>query len=100
MKDIPKPSSDIGRTLARSRQIEAEERSKVQHPATRNEDDFSDNPEEQTATLIRDDQIDFLGPDAGSENYRDDFDDDDDDDVFRYGDEEGAIGLDKQPPQR
>ena len=100
MKNIPKPSSDIRRTLARSRQIEAEERSKVQHPATRNEDDFSDNPEEQTATLIRDDQIDFLGPDGGSESYRDDFDDDDDD-VFRYGDdEEGAIGLDKQPPKR
>ena len=100
MKNVPIPSSDIGRTLARSRQIEAEERSKVQHPVTRNEDDFSDNPEEQTATLIRDDQIDFLGPDGGSESYRDDLDDDDDD-VFRYGDdEEGAIGLDKQPPQR
>ena len=90
--------SDICRTLARSRQIEAEERSKLQHPATGG-DDFADNPEEQTATLIRDDQIDFLGPDGGSEGYRDDFDDDDD--VFRYGDdEEGAIGLDKQPPQR
>ena len=98
-EEYSKPSSDIRRTLARSRQIEAEERSKVQHPATRNEDDFSDNPEEQTATLIRDDQIDFLGPDGGSESYRDDFDDDDD--VFRYGDdEEGAIGLDKQPPKR
>ena len=89
--------SDICRTLARSRQIEAEERSKLQHPATSG-DDFADNSEEQTATLIRDDQIDFLGPDGGSEGYRDDFDDDD---VFRYGDdEEGAIGLDKQPPQR
>ena len=99
MKYIPKSLFDFGRTLARSRQIEAEERSKVQHPATRNEEDFLDNPEEQTATLIRDDQIDFLGPDGGSESYRDDFDDDDD--VFRYGDdEEGAIGLDKQPPQR
>ena len=101
MKYTPKPLFDSGRTLARSRQIEAEERSKVQHPATRNEDDFSDNPEEQTATLIRDDQIDFLGPDGGSESYRDDFDDDDDNDVFRYGDdEEEAIGLDKQPSQR
>lgn len=87
------------RTLARSRQIEAEERSKVQHPATNSAGDFSDNPEEQTATLIRDDQIDFLGPDGGSEGYRDDFDDDN---VFRYvGDEEEeAIGLDQQPPQR
>ncbi len=89
---------NIRRTLARSRQIEAEERSKAQHPATHSGDDFSDNPEEQTATLIRDDQIDFLGPDGGSEGYRDDFDDDN---VFKYGDEEeGAIGLDKQPPQR
>ena len=99
LENHPKPLSDIRRTLARSRQIEAEERSKLQHPATPNGDDFSDNPEEQTATLIRDDQIDFLGPDGGSESYRDDFDDDDN--VFRYGDdEEGAIGLDKQPPQR
>lgn len=87
------------RTLARSRQIEADERSKLQHPATPRGDDFSDSPEEQTATLIRDDQIDFLGPDGGSESYRDDFDDDN---AFIYGDdeEEGAIGLDKQPSQR
>lgn len=90
--------SDIRRTLARSRQIETEERAKLQHPATHSGDDFSDTPEEQTATLIRDDQIDFLGPDGGSEGYRDDFDDDN---VFRYGDdEEGAIGLDEQPSQR
>lgn len=87
------------RTLARSRQIESEERTKLQHTATSSGDDFSDNPEEQTATLIRDDQIDFLGPDGGSEGYRDDFDNDN---VFRYGDdeEEGAIGLDRQPSQR
>lgn len=99
MEKRQKSLSDIRRTLARSRQIEAEERSKLQHPATPNGDDFSDNPEEQTATLIRDDQIDFLGPDGGSESYRDDFDDDDN--IFRYGDdEEGAIGLDRQPPQR
>ena len=99
LKNCRKPLSDIRRTLARSRQIEAEERSRLQHPATHSGEDFSDNSEEQTATLIRDDQIDFLGPDGGSEGYRDDFDDDN---VFRYGDdeEEGAIGLDKQPPQR
>lgn len=99
MKIYQKDSSDLRRTLARSRQIEAEERAKIQHPAIHSGDDFSDNPEEQTATLIRDDQIDFLGPDGGLEGYQDDFDDDN---VFRYGDdeEEGAIGLDKQPPQR
>ena len=89
--------SDARRTLARSRQVETEERSKFQQPATTSGDDFSDNLEDQPATLVRDDQIDFLGPDGGSEGYRDDFDVDD----FRYGDdEEGAIGLDKQPPQR
>ena len=94
----PKCLPDIRRTLARSRQIESEERAKLQRPATHSEDDFLDTPEEQTNTLIRDDQIDFLGPDGGSEGYRDDFDDDN---VFRYGDdEEGAIGLDKQPSQR
>ena len=99
MKNCWRVSSDFCRTLARSRQIEAEERSKLQHTAIHHGDDFSDNSEEQTATLIRDDQIDFLGPDGGSEGYRDDFDDDD---AFRYGDdeEEGAIGLDKQPPHR
>lgn len=99
MQICRKSSSDIRRTLARSRQIEADERSKVQQAATHNGNEFSDNPEEQTATLLRDDQIDFLGPDGGSEGYRDDFDDDN---VFRYGDDEeaGAIGLDKQLPQR
>ena len=99
LKRIRKPLSNDSRTLARSRQIEADERSELQHPATPHGDDFSDNPEEQTATLIRDDQIDFLGPDGGSESYRDDFDDDN---AFIYGDdeEEGAIGLDKQPSQR
>lgn len=95
---LTESSSNVRRTLARSRQIEAEERSKLQHPPTHSGDEFSDDPEEQTATLIREDQIDFLGPDGASEGYRDDFEDDD---VFRYGDEEeGAIGLDKQPSQR
>ena len=90
------------RTFARSQQIEAEERAAGRHPTTQSAD-FSDEPEEHaaTATLIRDDQIDFLDRD-GNGTYRDEFTDDEDD-VFRYGDgdeEEGAIGLDKHPPQR
>ena len=90
------------RTMARSRQLEAEARSSGRQPTTQPAD-FSDDPEEQTATatLIRNDQIDFLDQDVGN-SYRDEFTDDEDD-VFRYGDgdeEEGAIGLDKQRPQR
>ncbi|KAK4698153.1 hypothetical protein P7C71_g34, partial [Lecanoromycetidae sp. Uapishka_2] len=91
------------RTLARSRQIEAEERGSVRHPGSQT-GEFSDDVDEQaaTATLIRDDQIDFLDREAATGGYRDEFTDDEDD-VFRYGDgdeEEGAIGLDKQPAQR
>ena len=91
--------TDIFRTLARSRQIEAEERASVRNPTQ----EFSDDPEEQApaATLVRDDQIDFLDHEEAIDGYRDEFTDDED--VFKYGDgdeEEGAIGLDKQPPRR
>ena len=96
--------TNILRTLARSRQIEAEERAAARQPASTPNEEFSDDVEEQaaTATLIRDDQIDFLDREGATEGYRDDFTDDEDD-VFRYGDgndEEEAIGLDKQAPYR
>ena len=88
------------RTLARSRQLEAEGRGNARQ-ATSDSPVFADDPEEHaaTATLIRDDQIDFLH--EGGEGYRDELTDDEDD-VFRFGDEdeEGAIGLDKRPPVR
>ena len=87
--------------MARSRQIEAEERVNVRRPLTRNAGSFTDDPEDQiaTATTIENDQIDFLDQE-GENGYRDEFANDDD--VFRYGDgdEEGAIGLDKHPSQR
>lgn len=93
---------DLTRTLARSRQIEAEERGSVRNTSSQ-AGDFSDDVDEQaaTATLIRDDQIDFLDCNPVTDGYRDEYTDDEDD-VFRYGDEdeEGAIGLDKQPSQR
>lgn len=86
------------RTMARSRQIESQERTGGHQPISQ-PPEFMDDPEEQaaTATLIRDDHIDFLHQD-GLE-YQDEMADDD---VFRYGDsEEGdAIGLNKQQPQR
>lgn len=97
-----KKSTDNARTLARSRQIETEERPNVRRPPARSADSFTDDPEDQAAdaTVSEDDQIDFLDQ-GGEDGYRDEFTDDDD--VFRYGDgneEEGAIGLDKQPSQR
>ncbi|KAL9104498.1 MAG: hypothetical protein Q9163_000591 [Psora crenata] len=90
------------RTLARSRQIEAEERAAERNPRTQGTD-FTDDPEEQTstATLLGDDQIDFL--EAGNASYRDDFNDEEADVSSRYGhgDEgDGAIGLDKQQPSQ
>ena len=88
------------RTMSRSRQIEAEERVNGGQVKSQPTSEFLDDPEQAaTATLLRDDQIDFL--DQGSQDeYRDDFDDDNG--VFRYGDAEDddAIGLDRQPPQR
>ena len=88
--------------MARSQQIEAEERVNIRRPSKRNADSFMDDPEDQTAaaTILEDDQIDFLDPERDN-NYRDEFTDDDD--VFRYGDgdeEEGAINLNKQPSQQ
>lgn len=91
-------NSDRDRTLARSRQIEIEERASQRRPPSQS-GEFVDDPEDETdtAALIRDDQIDFLD---SEDAYRDEFTDDED--VFDYGgrDEEGAIGLDKQPAQR
>ncbi|MCJ1463661.1 Tlg2-vesicle protein [Pseudocyphellaria aurata] len=90
------------RTLARSREIETEERSR-RRPAPRGSD-FSDDPEEQAtiATLLRNDQIDFLDEENDQDDYMDVFsDDDDDENAFQFGEEEeGAIGLNKQPPRR
>lgn len=88
------------KTVARAQELEAEERagSRQSGPRTRQ---FSDDPEDHaaTATLLKDDQIDFRD-DRTSQSYRDEFTDDEDD-VFRFGDgdQEGAIGLDKQAPQ-
>ena len=86
------------RTLARSRQLEAEGRMGARHPNPQ-PTDFADDPEEQTATamLIHDDQIDFLDQ-ARDSGYQDEFTDDEDD-VFRYADgdeEQGAVALKKE----
>ena len=88
------------RTLTRSRQLEAQERAAAR-PGAAPRGEFSDDPDDETATatIIPDDQIDFLDeghmPNPG--RYED-VEADADDDVFKYGDgdEEEAIGLDKQ----
>lgn len=89
------------RTLNRSRELEAQERVPAR-TVTLPPGEFSDEPDEEaaSATILRDDQIDFLdirGDIPDPDRYEDDADD-----HFEYGDddEEGAIGLDKRPPYR
>ena len=87
------------RTLARSRELEAEERQNGRQ-STSHPGEFTDDPESQAAAALlpEDDQIDFLDFTYGaSDRYQDDAEEND---VFNFGDEEGAIGLDRQPPQR
>ncbi|CAF9922045.1 MAG: Tlg2-vesicle protein [Heterodermia speciosa] len=90
------------RTVARSQQLEAEERNKVRGSTTRTAG-FSDEPDEQSTgtTKLSDDDIDFLDHDGTGGAYRDELIDDEDD-VFRYADadEEDAISLQRQPPRQ
>lgn len=86
------------RTVARAKELEAEERANVRQAVTsRGPEGFSDDPDEQTAadTIVREDNVDFFDDGSGTYGYRDEFTDDDDDDVFGRGDgdEEEAIGL-------
>lgn len=81
--------------------MEVEERAGLRNSSShRNEHlAFSDNADEQTAaaTLLRDDDVDYLADDTLDGSYRDETTDDEDD-VFRQGDgdEEEAIGLHRQ----
>ncbi|KAL8972053.1 MAG: hypothetical protein Q9183_000753 [Haloplaca sp. 2 TL-2023] len=88
------------RTKARAKEIESEEQAKSQRSGSRS-GDFMDDTDGQaaTATLLRDDQIDFRN-DHDLQEYRDEFADDDDN-VFQYGDgdEEHAMKTGKQSPQ-
>ena len=88
------------RTKARAREIESEEQAKLQRSGSRSGEFIDDSDgQAETATLLRDDQIDFRN-DHDLQEYRDEFTDDDDD-VFRYGDgdEERAMRTGKQSPQ-
>ena len=93
------------RTVARSQQLEAEERNDAHRSTSQVPGAFTDDPEEQeaAATLLRDDQIDFLDTESSRGRYQDEFSDDDDHDPFRNGDggdEQGGINLEHQPPHR
>ena len=90
------------RTVARSEQLEAEERGKVGAPRARglsHPDEFVDDLGDGDADeeMGANDDIDFLDEDGRGGPYRDE-DDEDGDDVFKYadGDEENSIGMDAQ----
>lgn len=89
------------RTVARSRELEAEERASVRRSASQSGPggDFPDDPEEQTAaaTVLQDDDIDFLDSEEIRHGYQDELTDDEDD-VFRHGDgdDEEAISMNDQ----
>lgn len=89
------------RTIARARQLEAEENVTARDPTIHTGQapaDFSDDPEAQaTATLLQqDDLVDFLDEESSPSQdvYSDEFNDDDD--VFERGDgDEDAIDMDR-----
>lgn len=90
----------VYRTIARSQEVEAEERASLRHSTSQGGrgDNFLDELDQRTAdaAILRDDDIDF--PDEETRHgYRDEFTDDEDD-VFRHGDgeDEEAIGMDSQ----
>lgn len=86
--------------MARARELESEERTGLRQPRP-GVGDFLDDPDEHaaTATLLRDDQIDFRD-ENGSHTYSDEYTDNGVD-VFRFGegDEEEGIGMDKHAPR-
>jgi len=90
------------RTVARSEELEAQERSKLSQRARglSHPDEFADDLgayEEQLGAT--DDDIDFLNPEVEGGQYRDDSDEEGD---HGYGgvSEENSIGMDKQQPRR
>ena len=93
------------RTVARAQQLEAEEGNNARRSTSEVPGAFADDPEEHeaAATLLRDDQIDFLDTGVSRTRYQDEFHDDDDYDPFQNGDggdEEGGISLGNQPSHR
>ncbi|KAI9734385.1 MAG: Tlg2-vesicle protein [Cirrosporium novae-zelandiae] len=97
-----------GRTVARARELEAEETADLRRATADGQSvsEFTDDPEAQTAaaTLLEaddDDVLDFFDESPASTSY----DDDpytDDENVFKHGDgdEEDVIGLETRPPTR
>ena len=88
----PECHANRTRTLARSREIEAEERNGVRRAASQS-GEFTDDPNEQAAgaALLEDDQIDFFDQGDGGEGYQDEFTDDDD--VFNFGEGGGEEAI-------
>jgi uncharacterized membrane protein YdjX (TVP38/TMEM64 family) len=91
------------RTMARARQLEADEQAHVQQSVARSgapPSEFLDDPEAQIAATTvgqGDDDIDFFGdePSPSRDEYRDEYTDDDD--VFNQGDgDEDAIDMQRR----
>lgn len=92
------------RTVARSEELEAQERSRLsQHARSLSHpDEFSDDSEAYGEQLgAGDDDIDFLDPEVEGGQYRDDFDEEGNR-GFRpgHGSEENSIGMGKHPSRR
>lgn len=90
------------RTMARARQLEAEDQANAQDSAARSgapPPEFSDDPEAQAAALTVGQEIDDVDFFDDSSPSRDDYQDDftDDDDVFNQGDgDKDAIDMDSR----
>lgn len=92
--------SDISSTLARSRELEAEERNRVRS-LTMAEDEFMDDPDDHAAvSILRNDHIDFLNYEDSQVEYEDFRHDNEEEPGISHGDEEGAISLNKQTAKR
>ncbi|KAI9866513.1 MAG: Tlg2-vesicle protein [Trichoglossum hirsutum] len=89
------------RTVARARQLEAEERAKLRDSAREDVRVFSDDPEQDafSATLLSDDDLTLFEDGLEADAYRDDFTDDD---IFGQGGGDGDedISLVVQEPHR
>ncbi|KAH0556151.1 hypothetical protein GP486_005917 [Trichoglossum hirsutum] len=87
------------RTIARARQLEAEERARLLDSTREDVRVFSDDPEQDAiaATLLRDDDITLFEDELEADTYRDDFTDGD---VFGQGDgDDEDISLVDQEPR-
>ncbi|KAI9848472.1 MAG: Tlg2-vesicle protein [Thelocarpon superellum] len=89
------------KTVARARQLEAEERARPPDPLAHDQSPslFSDEPDYgATATMLRDDDIGLFETEVEGADYRDNFTDEDDIFSGGEGDEEQELGMQRLSP--